>query len=174
MISQAVVQTPVTKDDPSDVKYEKIPLPPRELWAELDNSKPSALQEVKSTPRQETSPKSVRERETLHFVGGSWSKTMPLQFPFEHSALGLVSEITIRRLTVGEVGEVFDIGDAEGSDNFDLYARMTGVPAPVLRGLMDIDGAEVSRICYDFLPPIFKQPMASESAPSSADANGAQ
>lgn len=158
----ARVAVPQSKTDASAVAYEEIPLPPREMWAELDNSdadNTAPKQDAVSARPVKPFPEmlaSSRPRKALRFTGGEFSKNVPLQFPFEDDELGAVTAITVRRLSVGEVGEILDERTGEEADNFDIYARMTAMPAEVLRGLMDVDGEEVSRVCFDFLPQLFR------------------
>lgn len=156
----ARVSVPQSKTDSSAVAYEEIPLPPREMWEELDNSEvesapsiPAKALPVKPAPEMLASS---RPRKALRFTSGEFSKNVPLQFPFEDDELGVVTAIIVRRLSVGEVGEILDERTGEEVDNFDIYARMTSTPAEVLRGLMDVDGEEVSRVCFDFLPRLFR------------------
>jgi hypothetical protein len=128
-----------------------------EMMAELDNS-------PKPAP---AAPARSRKFERLAFKGGQTTRTIALEFPFDHSDLGEVTEITIRRLTVGEVGELLDSRDPEAPDYFDIYARMCGVPETVLRGLIDVDGEEVTGVCYDFLPRLFRPVRATASSSTS-------
>lgn len=166
----AKVLVPQSKTDPSDVKIEEIPLPPVEMWAELDNAKSQTNTNSRPEP-QSPKPAAGRKVEKLTFLSRDVERTIPLEFPFEHDQLGLVASITVRRLTVGELGGIIDARDPDAPDNFDIYAVMTGVPAPVLRGLMADDGEEVSQVCFDFLPRIFR-PRA--SAPQSTSEAGAR
>ncbi|CDZ45604.1 hypothetical protein [Neorhizobium galegae] len=144
----AKVTTPMSKDDPSDVKIEEIPLPPIEMWGELDNSQGSA---VTAPAAPASSEQRVREEEQLDFVDDP-SVVIPLKFPFRRQGI-VISSITVRRLTIGQVsGLVTRIGGGEIS-TFDIYSVMTGQPAAVLRGLVSEDGTEVSNVAYGFLPP---------------------
>lgn len=157
----AQVIVPNSKVDPNNVKFDEIPLPPREMWEDHDYAANNAGKSERLTASAASAapaplPVSNRPRKALRFVSGQYQMTVPLKFPFEDDGLGLVDAITIRRLTVGEVGEVLDERTGDEPDNFDIYAKMTGLPADVLRGLMDVDGEEVSRVCFDFLPLIFR------------------
>ncbi len=80
---------------------------------------------------------------------------------------------TIRRLTTAEVGAVIeDIPEGEAYDLYAFVAAMTDLPAPVLRGLIDDDGAEVLAKARPFLPravaAIFYSPTSGsgEASPS--------
>ena len=148
MIKTAAVETPQSRDDPTDVTVEEIPLPPPEMWAELENSgKPAAAEPVPPAPRVS------RLIEQLAFVAAP-AVTVPLQYPFVREGRA-VDSITVRRLTVGEVGDVLDSLPPD-FDNHDIYAVMTGLPAPALRGLVDVDGDKVMAVAYDFLPLVFR------------------
>lgn len=166
----AKVQVPQSKTNPADVKVEEIPLPPQELWAELDNSK-SVPASVPTAEPQANKAAARPEVAKLNFVSRDVERMIPLEFPFEDEQLGLVEHITVRRLTVGDLGGILDGRDPNAADNFDIYAAMTGIPAPILRGLIAVDGEEVSQVCYDFLPRIFRP---REPAPSSTSEAGAR
>ncbi len=156
------IETPQPAANPADVKVEEIPLPPQELWEELDNR--AAGQSTEPAPAIAPSAK-TREIAALDF-GGREREVYSLAFPFSHPDLGHVSQIEVRRLTVGEVGSLLDNLPQNEPDNFWIYARMTGVPAPVLRGLVDIDGEEVTNRCFDFLPRVFRPGRAASSSTS--------
>lgn len=127
----------------------EIPLPPLEMFGELDNSQP--IEPARSSSRSERHKPAA----TLTFTGGKvWSKVVPLDFPFEHEGR-TVSEITVRRLTTAEMGEVASRHGDE-LDQWDIFAVMTGLPAAVLRGLEAGDGDEVTGVAYDFLPRTVK------------------
>lgn len=145
----ARVLTPQSKSDPSDVKVEEIPMPPVEMWGTLDNSgdKPASV--------PEKAPAAVREIAQLDFAVPT-ATMCALDFPFSHPDLGYVKEIKVQRLTVGAVGTILDERAADAPDMFDIYERMTGIPAPVLRGLIDVDGERVTGACFDFLPRLLR------------------
>jgi hypothetical protein len=145
----AQVKTPMSKDDPTDMKVEVIPLPPPEMWAELNNAPATPAVASAAAPERPEPPH--REEEQLDFVEDP-SVVIPLKFPFRRQGI-VVSSITVRRLTIGQVsGLVTRIGDGEIS-TFDIYSEMTRQPAAVLRGLVSEDGTEVSNVAYGFLPP---------------------
>lgn len=80
------------------------------------------------------------------------SATVTLEFPFEWEGRE-VRQITIRRLVTAEVGAVMAaIPDGEDYDVHVFIAAMTGLPAPVLRGLIEDDGAEVIARARPLLP----------------------
>ena len=149
---KAQIETPMSKDNPTDVTVEEIPMPPIEKWGELDNSGGSAA----ATPARTAADQPERPREKLNFTGATPEVRIPLEYPFTHEEFGLVETVTVRRLTVGEVGLLIDARRANAPDNFDIYAAMTGLPAPVLRGLIDVDGEAVAGAAYDFLPRVFR------------------
>lgn len=161
---KATIQTPMSKDDPQEVAVEEIDLPPPELWGALDNGGPSQpAQAVEQRPAKK------REFETLAFKTGQWRKVIPLEFAFDHPTLGEVTEITVRRLNVGEIGQFLDERDVDAPDNFDIYSVMCGLPETVLRGLMDVDGERVSEACYDFLPRVYR-PIRADGSSSTSQA----
>jgi len=133
------VETPQGKDDQSDVKVEEIPLPPEELWKDLDNSADADATAAPAMAGGNRPPLPV---------------AVPLEYPFERDGV-LVETITLRRLTVIEVGEVLD-ALPENFDFYDIYAAMADQPAAVLRGLIDVDGEKVAEVGYSFLPRRFR------------------
>ncbi len=153
----ASIVTAQTRSNPDDVKVEEIPLPPVEMWAALENSAPPPVAAAtEGESRVETSAVLTdRIIERLTFTAPMW-RDVPLKFPFNHVDLGHVSSIRVRRLTVGEVGDMLDRRDPKAPDMFDIYAAMTGIPAAVLRGLEACDGEEVTGVCFDFLPRLLR------------------
>lgn len=149
---KAKVFEPQSKDDPTDVKYVEIELPPPEMWDELDNSG----EKVKPVKAEEKTGSLVeRPIAALSFLK-SMTQVIPLDFPFEHPALGPVEVVTVRRLTVGQMGDILDRRDRNAPDMFDIYAIMTGLEADVIRGLEATDGERVTGVCFDFLPPLLR------------------
>jgi len=142
----AQVKTPMSKDDPNHVKVEEISLPPPEMWAELNNASakapaPEASVSVEQKPRDE---------EVLEFVSDPFV-VVPLKFPFRFRG-AVVDSVTVRRLTIGQVSSLVGrVGGGEVS-TFDIYAQMTALPAPVLRGMISDDGTAVTNVAYGFLP----------------------
>ena len=141
--------------NPSDTNVEvsDIPLPPEDQWDGLENQpnpKPSSF------PKTEVKRAPV-EPANLDFIGTRHFLTVVLKHPFHHPETGeTVTEITIRRLLTSEMEDAI-AGALEGDfSNFNLYARMTGLSVPILRGLIDEDGAVVTDTAYDFLPPVFR------------------
>jgi hypothetical protein len=156
------VATPISRDDPEKVKIEEIPLPPEEMWAELDNSGKGSPPAAKPEPGAAPADRPVEKLEFLDAV----NLVIPLKFPFRWQGKK-VDAITVRRLTVGELGDLIDSIPEPRPDNFDIYAAMTGLPAKVLRGLIDQDGEQVTEACYDFLPRLFRPRTDPPSASSS-------
>lgn len=142
----ARVETPQGKDDPKDVKVEEIPLPPEELWSQLENG--GGAQAAQPAPA-EAARRQRLPVERLKFMRDA-SVPIPLEYPFEWEGEA-VDTIVMRRLTVGESGEMVDALPEE-FDYYDFYAVMCGLPASVLRGLIDVDGRKVAEVGYDFLP----------------------
>ncbi|MGF3028018.1 phage tail assembly protein [Methylobacterium aquaticum] len=93
---------------------------------------------------------------------------IPLEYPFRHEGRE-VRSVTVRRLTTAEVGAVIEaIPEGANYDLYDFVAAMSGLPAPVLRGLIDDDGAEVLARARPFLPravaAIFYSPTSGSGA----------
>lgn len=134
---------------PIEVPIADIPLPPAELTEELDNSRQATPDPVKREAKPEV--------EKLDFVSEAETREAvhPLEHPFNWAG-ETVREICIRRLTVSEVGQVVADSGPDGIDYYDIYAAMTGLPASVLRGLMDDDGSAVTRMCQAFFPRAFR------------------
>lgn len=151
----ASIITPQTRSNPDDVKVEEIPLPPAAMWAELDNSAPPPVLPGGLDTGGVDPGRPQREIEVLGFTV-PMGRDVPLKFPFDHALLGHVSRIHVRRLTVGEVGDILDKRDPKAPDMFDIYEIMTGIPAAVLRGLEAGDGEEVTGVCFDFLPRLLR------------------
>jgi len=147
----ARISVPQSKSDPSAVKVEEIPLPPVEMWAELDNAAPPAItntREPEDPGRTEEPPALFEE---LEFIGDAHKKVVPLAHPFRRAGVDVCS-IEVRRLRIGEIDAILrDIGDRSVS-LFDIYSRMCGQPVAVLRGLVDEDGDAVTAAAFDFLP----------------------
>ncbi len=152
-MNSAAIKTPVTKDPNGAFTVEEIPLPPPEMWTDLDNSEDSQTG-IKPPEAPKADARASRVIEQLNF-GGADRRVVPLNFPFDHPDYGRVTEITVRRLSVGEVGELIDNLPKGQPDNFWIYARQTGFAEEVLRGLVDIDGEAVTDVCFDFLPRVF-------------------
>lgn len=79
-------------------------------------------------------------------------REVPLSFPFMHEGRE-VRDIRIRRLAVAEVGAIMERHGAEDPvDLYEFYEVMCGLPAAVLRGLIDDDGYEVLNVARPLLP----------------------
>lgn len=131
----------------------EIPLPPEEMWAELDNSEadgPEAREaEGDGAPRKAIEP----EVAALEFVGDAKPfRVVPLTYPFRWNGV-VHTEIVVRRMTVRELIEFWDgLPEDRTYDRTDAYGVMCGLPASVLRALPDVDGLAVNGACLDFLP----------------------
>ncbi|MFG1317992.1 phage tail assembly protein [Xanthobacter autotrophicus] len=88
----------------------------------------------------------------LEFESGR-TREVPLSFPatWEGRRIGVV---TVRRLITAEVAAL--VPDGKVPDVFEVYAVMTGLPAPVLRGLDGDDGQAVAEAAFDFLPRLLR------------------
>ncbi len=135
--------------EPILAKDNEIPLPPPEMWADLDNSR--------SKGNEPKEPKKVPPlMAVLEFIGEKKPFVeIPLTYPFRWDGRDITT-IVVRRLTVQQIGDyVDDLGDAADLDRMAIYGLMTGLPAAVLRSLPDPDGTEVTNCCFNFLPRMF-------------------
>ncbi len=145
----ADVKVPQSKDFDGPFKVEEIPLPPPELWAELDNSgAPEADAQTSAAPVVET-PEPVREIAQLDFVDPIM-RLVPLDFPFRWD--GQIVEKP-RSSPVRRPGRSVPERPSNGFSSFDVYAAMTGYPAAVLRGLIAEDSEKVTDAALDFFRP---------------------
>ena len=153
------------KQEPAIVDIADIPLPPEDKWAELENAAdaPGATAAAsKQEPETAAKPRQVVAPAKLEFEGSAHQRVIPLKFPFKHPETGeMVREITVRRLLTSEVEEAIETVMADGYSNFVIYAVMTGLSVPILRGLIDEDGDTVTDAAYDFLPRVFRTEPAS-------------
>ncbi|PZP18452.1 MAG: hypothetical protein DI607_04975 [Sphingomonas hengshuiensis] len=95
-----------------------------------------------------------REVATLDFVNPeALIKRVKIAHPFRLDGQ-IVDCINLRRLNTEEVSQA--VLASQLPDPFELYAQMAGLPAPVLRGLPDIDGLEVAEVASGFLPPLLR------------------
>lgn len=159
--SKVQVETPVSQTDPSQVKVEEIPLPPEEMWKDLDNSTAPVAPDASAAPETKRQPMPAAR---LKFLRDTQVE-VPLEFPFEWEGQ-IVEKIVIRRLTVGEVGDLVD--SLPGTfDNYDVYAAMCGLPGEVLRGMIDQDAEKLIEVGYDFLPRMFRFRKEAENGSAS-------
>ncbi|MBB5046802.1 hypothetical protein HNR60_001550 [Rhodopseudomonas rhenobacensis] len=84
----------------------------------------------------------------LDFAGGR-SKRVPLSCPFMDGSL-CRDAVVINRLTMVQVDKL--VSENRHNDLYEIYAEMTGVPAPVLRGMDADDGEAMMEAGADFLP----------------------
>ncbi|WP_288581442.1 hypothetical protein [uncultured Methylobacterium sp.] len=111
------------------------------------------------------------EAAALDFLDPAAVRTdIPLEYGFRHEGREIRS-IAVRRLTTAEVGAVIEaIPEGANYDLYDFIAAMAGLPAPVLRGLIDDDGMAVLEGARPFLPravaAIFSSPTSGSGAPS--------
>lgn len=139
------------------VADEEIPIPPREMWDELDNSdeaRTTAAPAPAPAPAAESAPKQMGPTvAALEFVGDELPfRRVPLRFPFRFDGVEH-REVVVHRLTVAQMGAFWDSLPEDGDyDRIDVYALMTALPPAVLRALPDPDGPAVTGACFDFLP----------------------
>lgn len=122
-----------------------------------------------AAPAQKATPLPV-ERLAFRPVGRPLTETVTLDYPFEWKG-ELVSSITVRRLTVAEVSELVEGGAFETERMWAIYAAQSGLPAGVLRGMMEDDGDRVVEANRRFLPRAFAETLnrtdaAATSSPS--------
>lgn len=163
----ATIETSNSAHDPNDVIVEEIFVP--------DTLPPGETPAAGAAPAGGRPALKPREVETLDFeIEGELQpfRVVPLKHPFRRNG-EIVREIVVRRLAVGAVGDLIDNRPDDMPDFFDIYAIMTGFPAPVLRGLIDIDGEPVAGACFDFLPRYFRPRSVAPSASSSTSDDGA-
>lgn len=132
-----------------DVPLDKIQLPPAELTDELDNAPRGST--------DETAQEKEVEIAELDFL--SDPKTRVHRVPIDHAFNWdgkKIDAIYVRRLTVAQVGQLASKLQGRAFDRYDIYAAQTGLPAAVLRGLLDDDGDAVTEKCQDFFPRVFR------------------
>lgn len=154
MSLKALVKTAGLPDEEPEV--EEIPLPPRELWAELDNSGQATVEKVApvAAPAVQQADQPKAEVAKLDFSAGR-SEVIGLDYPFTWEGRE-ITEVTVRRLTVGEVNTLLDRVATEKIRTMDIFAIMCGLPAAVLRGLDDDDGRRVMEVANRFLPRVLR------------------
>jgi len=107
-------------------------------------------------PSNEAQTPAMPEIAALDFVGDGPDAKVTLSYPFKLDG-ALIGELEIRRLTLGQVRHLTERARSEdGIDMVDLWAELTGLPAPVIRGLKDEDGEELADAAADFLPRVFR------------------
>ncbi|PVB59727.1 phage tail assembly protein [Labrenzia sp. 011] len=136
-----------------EVPLEEIPMPPEALTSELDNAAAAAAPETKPAPPPEA-PVDIADLDFLSDPATRLAE-IPLSHPFKWCGR-TVKSITVRRLTVAKVGQIASRMRDGKLDLYEIYAAQTGLPAAVLRGLMDDDGDAVSERCLDFFPRVFR------------------
>ncbi len=149
-----MTETALPVSDALTVKDGEIPLPPPEMWAELDNSGTAAAAiEAVPEPAPSAKPVVALPVATLEFVGDEKPfRVIPLRYPFRWDGR-IYNEIRVSRLNVQQMGAFWEGLPADKSyDRTDVFALMCGLPASVIRALPDSDGFEVTGACHDFLP----------------------
>lgn len=84
--------------------------------------------------------------------------TVPLDFPFEFEGRE-IRIIHLRRLSMAEVGDISDrLATARlAMDLYEFYGPMAGLPAAVIRGLIDDDGEAFIQKARPLLPRYLRQ-----------------
>ncbi|MEO0496277.1 MAG: hypothetical protein AAF141_02755 [Pseudomonadota bacterium] len=146
------------KTAPAEVGIDEIELPPAEA---VDKMLDEPAADVSQAAKPQGPAPEVAELD-FEIVPAEF---IPLDYPFTHDGKR-IDGIAVTRLTIGRVAELVADYSNKPFDNFEIYAEMAGLPAPVLRGLVDVDGDRFTEVAYDFLPRVFRP--ASEP-PSSGD-----
>jgi len=154
----AEIRVPMSKDIGGPAKVEEIPLPPPELWGELENSGVAESEAEGAAASAKVEPARPAEVATLDFVVET-IRPVALKFPFRLDGR-LIERVEVRRLTTAEVDD-FIRAHPKGFTTFDVFAVMTRLPAPVLRGLIAEDGDAVTDAASDFLPPSIRSMFGS-------------
>jgi hypothetical protein len=109
--------------------------------------------------------------ERLSFVRSkATEEVVPLDFPFEWQSR-TVDSVTVRRLAAFEVAEVAESEDFAAAGMWAIYAAQSGLPAGVIRGMMEDDCDRVVEVNRRFLPRAFREMLNRSDAaatPSSA------
>lgn len=140
--------------------------------AELPALPPAAIPgEAAATATAAAPEPKAFEVAALRFLDpGAVSAFVDLEFPFEWDGRE-VRTVKIRRLATAEVGAVMAaIPDGEDYDVWVFVAAMTDLPASVLRGLIEDDGAEVLVKARPLLPrkvaAVFYSPTSAPGGPT--------
>lgn len=134
-----------TLPPPINAKRELTPIVPPP--GAPDSSSPSAQHQAPAVPSRPVFPVSAVE-----FLDPKRrEKDVPLQHPFLVDGVEWTN-VRVRRLATFEVGAWRERVLANEADSYDLYAIMTGLPAPILRGLDAEDGSSIVAAAVDFLP----------------------
>lgn len=141
----------------ADLGVEEIPLPPDDVRAEMiaEEEAEAAKGEPAKAAAQVQTVVSKPEIAELNFVGAGRSVVETLDYPFNLDGVR-ISAVTVRRLTGYEIAAFVreHLSDDGTFDRYALYSVMTGLPAPVLRGLDQDDGMKVTGACSTFLPRV--------------------
>lgn len=82
------------------------------------------------------------------------SKVVPIDHAFDLGGRW-ITEVHIRRLTMVQVENL--VSSRRHGDLYEVLAEMTGLPAPVLRGLDSDDGERILAESADFLPRAMRE-----------------
>jgi hypothetical protein len=126
--------------------FANIPLPPESAEGEAQ-----AIAEASAEDRSRRAKEDVAILEFEEPAG--MVNELPLKHPFRWKGEWLRT-VSIRRLTFAEAMRVTEEAQKTGRElsNFDLFAAMTGLTAPVIRGMEAGDGDRVTNACLPFLP----------------------
>jgi hypothetical protein len=109
--------------------------------------------------------------ERLSFVAGkSVEEVVPLDFPFKWQGR-TVASVTVRRLAAFEVAQVAESEEFASAGMWAIYGTQSGLPAGVIRGMMEDDCDRVVEVNRRFLPRAFRETLNrldAAASPSSA------
>jgi len=124
--------------------FSQVPLPPQGAEGEAD-----AQASGRSGPERAKEDVAILEFENP----AAMIEEVSLSHPFRWKGEWL-RKVSVRRLTFAEALRVND--EAQKADrevkSIDLFAAMTGLSAPVIRGMEATDADRVTKACLPFLP----------------------
>lgn len=152
----------VKQKQAKELSLDEIPLPPDDefdtdaggLADELDEGDVSTIDDEIAQDKPSPAPVSKAPIAKLEFIDGVPGKNVPLRYGFNKDG-EQIEKIFVRRLSIGEVGDLIDQFQGREIPKWEIYSLMTGYTVAELRGLIDTDGDDVTETAYDFLPRIF-------------------
>jgi len=128
---------------------------------------PEGIEGEPATPRRASAK--APEVVALDFIDpAAIQRTEPFAHPFRWEGRE-VRSFTARKLTLSEVARIVEgLRDDEEGDLIVFYEVMVGLPAAVIRGLIEEDGQLLVDTCYPFLPRV-AQALISLRSPEAGD-----
>lgn len=132
---------------------------------------PDHQRKAGATARPDTAPDTAAKAEAPPLVAvldfaTDRSKRIPLTCGFKFDGRTF-DAIVIKRLTMVQVDKL--VTEKRHNDLYEIYAEMTGVPAPVLRGMDADDGEAMMETGADFLPRSIRAAFGFMSASSTGE-----